>query len=378
MPDGYKVDTDFAEERAARRSTATWPMIGLFLIAMVGVFIYAKALLMPVMFAFLLALTFSPIRRVLERLHIPSGITALLIVVGLLAGLVGLVAGLSAPVSSYIANAPEILEQAESKLRDVSDTVSQVAEAGDSIELLSKEGTDSPQEVVVAEPGVVEKIAAIAPFILAQTVLTLVLLFFILASGDMFYEKIVHSIGRFRDKRRAVQIIYDIEAKLSRYFFTITVINAGLGVAIGLAMWSIGMPNPLLFGVAAFVFNFIPYLGALAGIALCTVIGLITFDTIGQAAFAGFLFFALTSLEGQFVTPYAVGRSLKLNTVVVFLAVAFWGWAWSVIGMIVAMPILIAVRAFSEHIPKLRGLGDFLSARHAELEPPRSEKPIEA
>jgi predicted PurR-regulated permease PerM len=348
-------------------TTADWATIGLFLIAAAAAFIYAQAVLMPIVLAFLLAITFSPVRRAMEKLRVPAGITAALITLGLLAATLGAVAGVSAPLSDYVANAPEYLREAEGKLRAVSETVEKVSEVGESVEIAAEQ-TDDVQTVEMREPGFVAKMATVAPFVFAQIVLTLALLYFILASGDMFYEKIVHNTPTFRDKRRAVRIFRDIETKLSRYFFTITVINAGLGLAIALAMWAMGMPHPYLFGLFAFVFNYVPYIGAVLGVGLATVIGIITYDQVSTALLVGFVYFFLTSFEGQFVTPYAVGKSLKLNTVVVFIAVAFWGWMWSVIGMIVAMPILIALRAFAEHIPKLNGLGDFLSARHAEVE----------
>ena len=348
------------------RNKPSWATVGIFLILAGAAFLFAKAVLMPTVMAFLLAITFSPIRRALHKLRVPDGISAAIITLGLFFGLIGAFAGVSAPLTDYVTNAPQYLAEAEDKLRAVSRTVEKVSEAGAAVEIAA--ANDDVQTVEVQQPGIAAQVAGLAPIILAQTVLTLALLFFILASGDMFYEKIVHNVATFKDKRRAVRIIRDIEGKLSRYFFTITIINAGLGLAIAAAMWAMGMPHPYLFGLFAFVFNFIPYLGAVAGVALATVIGIVTFDTVGAALLAGLVYFACTSFEGQFVTPYAVGRSLKLNTVVVFIAVAFWGWLWSVIGMIVAMPILIALRAFSEHIPTLNGLGDFLSARGAEIE----------
>jgi predicted PurR-regulated permease PerM len=353
----------------ARHRPHSWPLVGLFLLAATGGLIFAQALLMPVVFAFLLALTFSPVRRIASRAGIPSGITAGVIVAFLFALVIVLVIALAQPVRSYISDAPELLREAERKLSAVSSTVENVAQAGEEVEkIANSDAAEEATTVVIKEPSTVAKLATTMPQVFAQIVLALVLLFFILASGDMFYEKTVHSIARFKDKRRAVQIFHDIEGKLSRYFFTIAVINAGLGVAIGVSMWLLGMPNPLLFGVLAFVFNFVPYVGAIAGVVLSFGVGLLTFDTVVDAALAGFVYFFLTSFEGQFVTPYAVGRSLKLNTVVVFLAVAFWGWLWSIIGMIVAMPLLIALKVFSDNFPPLKGFGDFLSARHAENE----------
>jgi predicted PurR-regulated permease PerM len=128
------------------------------------------------------------------------------------------------------------------------------------------------------------------------------------------------------------------------------------------------MPNPVLFWIVGFFLNFIPYLGAIIGVTVATVVGFVSLDLAQQALLVGAVYFALTSIEGQFITPYFVGRSLRLNTVVVFLSVTLFAWLWSVVGMLVATPLLVTVRTFCEHIPALEGLGHFLSARGAETE----------
>ena len=385
------------EGRAGMPSAPNWAVTGLFLIAAGATLVLARSFFMPVILAFLLSLTFSPIRRVLSRRGVTPGVSAACLVIGLVVLLlVGLVT-LSAPVRDYADNAPQIIGEVERKLSAFRPAVETVTEASEKVEELASGGggeeeasntsppgvlppgaagggdsqgpeEGEPERVVVDQPSMLSDIAMSAPYLLAQVALTLVLLFFLLASGDMFYEKIVHAVPRFSDKRRAVSIAYDIEKKISRYFLTITMINAGLGVSIGFAMFLMGMPNPALFGVVAFVLNYIPYLGAVTGVALAFMVGLVALDTAFQALLVALIYFGLTSLEGQFVTPYAVGRSLKLNPVVVFVAVAFWGWAWSVIGMVIAVPVLITLRAFSEHIPAMQNFGSFLSGRHVELE----------
>ena len=188
-------------------------------------------------------------------------------------------------------------------------------------------------EVSERDGNIAAQIAATAPLVLGQIVFTLVLLFFILASGDLFRKRVVEVIPKLRDKKRAMAIADDIERRLGRYLFTITVINAGLGVVVGLAMWALGMPDPLLFGVAAFILNYMPYVGAIIGTTGALIIGLIALPDIWMAALTAAVYFGCTSVEGQLVTPYFVGRSLKLNPVVVFLSVAFWAWLWSVVGM---------------------------------------------
>jgi len=358
------------------RGVPRWAGIGIFAVLCIWALDYGQAFLTPVVLAVLLALVFSPMRRFLERLRLAPGIAALLIVGALLGGLVAGLSTLAGPASRWMDDAPRIgfeLRQKLGEMREATEGVREAAEQVDEIAEGSDEaepGEEEVQRVRVEEPGLVSRIALTTPAVLAQIVFTLVLLFFLLASGDMFYEKVVHSMPTFSDKRRAVRIARDIERKLSRYFFTITVINSGLGVAIGLTMWALGMPNPVLIGVGAAFLNFVPYLGAFMGVTLVLIAGLVTFSTAADALVAAGAYFALTSFEGQFVTPYFVGRSLRLNTVVVFLSVSFWAWLWSAVGMLLATPLLVTVRTLSEHVPSLRGLGGFLSDGRAEADDP--------
>lgn len=357
-------------------SIANGALIVLAFLAAMTALVLARAFLMPVFMAFLLSLTVSPIRRALERQGVPPVVTATVVVGALVIGFCALFYVLSGPVAQYAENSRSIAYDVERKLRGVSEAIEKVAEATDQVSEMTdvSGGDDTEERVVVQEgPDLITSILYGAPVIVGQAVFTFVLMFFLTASGDMFYRLIVQVSPTFHDKKRAIQIAYDIEKKLSRYFLTITVINAGLGLAVGTTLWALGMPNPLLFGVAAFLLNFIPYLGAIAGVVLTFAIGLISFDTVGQAAVVAGAYLFLTTLEGNFITPYAVGRSLKLNPVIVFIAVAFWGWAWSVIGMFVAVPALIAVRVFAENVPGLGALAVFIAGEEDDEEPDEEE-----
>jgi predicted PurR-regulated permease PerM len=365
-----ETTTTSATEKATRRSTVPsvprWAGIGIFFLLLIAAMAQARDFLLPVVLGFLLALIFSPVRRFLERRGIPAGLSALLIVSTLVAMLLAGVVVLSEPVTGWIDNAPKIGRELERKVQSLLGSAKAVMEVGEKVDEIASGGQDQDvPEVKVQEPGIFASMASVAPAIVAQVVFTLVLLLFLLASGDMFYEKLVHVMPTFQDKRRAIRIAYDIERKLSHYLFTITLINAGLGVSIGLAMWQLHMPNPLLFGVVGFALNYVPYLGAISGTAIATIVGLISFDQIGHAVLPGIIYFTLTSIEGQFITPYFVGRRLEMNTVVIFLTIAFWAWLWSIMGMLVAVPLLVAIRAFCEHIPELEPVGEFISARNS-------------
>ncbi len=355
--------------RLSTQSVPRWAVIGIFLLLLVASIGYARNFLMPVVLAFLLGLVFSPVRRFLERRGIPAGLSAFLIVGSLVATLLAGVLLLAGPVQGWIADAPSIARELEWKTRSLLGSAEAMLEASKQVESVASGGADeNVQEVVVREPGMFANMAMVAPGYMAQAVFTLVLLLFLLSSGDMFYEKLVHVLPTFKDRRQAMRIAYDIERKLSHYLFTITLINAGLGVATGIAMALLGMPNPLLFGVVAFALNYVPFLGALAGVAAALVVGLLTFNTPGATLVPPLVYFALTTVEGQVVTPYFVGRRLEMNTVVIFLSITFWAWLWSVMGMLLAVPLLVTIRAFCEHIPQLEPVGKFLAARGGESE----------
>jgi predicted PurR-regulated permease PerM len=186
---------------------------------------------------------------------------------------------------------------------------------------------------------------------------------FLLASGTMFYEKMIGILPTLSDKKRALTIAYDVEREVSHYLLTITMINAGLGLFIAVAMSIIGMPNPILWGVAAALLNFVPYIGAVAGIVMVGLVSLISFDSITYVVIPPMIYAFAAVIEGQFITPVLLGRRLELNAVAIFIFVALWGWAWGIVGAIIAVPLLVSVKVFCDHFDGLKSFGEFLSGR---------------
>ena len=264
LPGPFQASMGRRQLDALRRSTGPrWAVIGIFLLLAVQAMFVARAC--SPSFS---TLVFSPMRRFLEKRGIGPGPSAFLIVGLLLAGVVGAVVSLAVPVRGWVEQAPVIGFQIQQKLEELQGAAEGVREAAEQVDEIASTGEaedEAVQRVVVEEPGGAVEIAMQMPAALAQIVFTLILLFFLLSSGDMFHEKIVHVMPTFPDKRRAVRIAYDIERKLSSYLFTITVINFALGIATGVAMWFLGMPNPLLFGIVGFLFNYIPYIGGADG-----------------------------------------------------------------------------------------------------------------
>ncbi|WP_103333593.1 AI-2E family transporter [Pseudotabrizicola formosa] len=342
----------------------SWPVVGLFILALIAAIALARDFLMPITFALLLFFVFVPVRRRLTRLGVPPILTAAGVVLGLLFSIIALGWTVSGPAGQLISDMPEIQSALTEKLQRLRGTFETIDSAMTQMEEGSEETAVDAEEKDT--PGFDVATAILdalytTPGIMGQVALTLFLLFFLLASGDLMYLKIVQSFDSLREKRNAYSALREIEESLGSYLGAITLINAGLGVAVGLAMWALGMPSPLLFGLLAFSLNFIPYLGAITGVGIALLVALVTFSDVFWPVMVALTYFTLTTLEGQLITPYFVARRLQMNAVVVFLTVALWAWLWSVIGMIIAVPLLVVISVICDHVPGLEKLGNFLA-----------------
>jgi predicted PurR-regulated permease PerM len=196
---------------------------------------------------------------------------------------------------------------------------------------------------------------------LGSAMIVSVLLFFLLASGDLFLTKVIRVLPRLADKKRAVQIARETEDQISAYLLTVTLVNVVFGVLVGVVVKLLGMPNPVLWGVLAGITNFIPYMGALVMAVILGLVALLHYQTTAQAAVVPLVFLTLNFFEGNVITPRLIGQRLALNPVVVFTGVLFWGWIWGVVGALMAVPILAAVKIVCDHIEGLSPIGEFLA-----------------
>jgi predicted PurR-regulated permease PerM len=337
------------------------PLIGIFVIMLFTALYFARDIALPIVLAFLFAITFSPIVRRLQRRGVPPAATALTLVFGLaLASFSGLYM-LSGPVMQWIEAAPAIGQQVQYKLLPLRRPIAAVQELSEAAEGVDGQSDPTVQKVEVRENVTLSVAAGGVSRFLGMAGLTFTLLLFLLASGQTLHEKIVRVIPNFKDKKRALRLIYDVEHEVSQYLLTVTCINAGLGAVVATAMWMSGMPSPLLWGVAAALLNFIPFLGAVVGMSMVALVAVVSFDTLSQAALPPLLYLAATAIEGGIITPMIIGRRLAINTVAILLALALWAWLWGVVGALIAVPLLVAIKAFCDHFEELSDWGEFLS-----------------
>lgn len=351
---------DAVDELAAIRRL----LFGILILLTIVALFFARDVLLPIMLGVLLTLTLSPIVRGLGRWGVPAPVVAVVLISGLGLGAFSGAYLMSDTVTQWVDDAPSMQRRLEVKLTELSASVEKVKEASEKVEKLG-ESDNEPERVVVQEASYLEmavkSLAAAGSSLIAAMILAL----FLLASGDLFYAKLVTSFDRLRDKKKALRVVYDVERRISRYLFTVSVINLGLGLAVGVTMHLIGVPYPYIWGALAFGLNYLPFIGLAVGTGLVAVYSIVSFDSIPYALLAPAAYLGLGSLEGQVITPTIVGRRLELNTVSVLITVVFWTWLWGVAGALMAVPILVLVKVICDNVERFSPFSNFLGARDA-------------
>jgi predicted PurR-regulated permease PerM len=337
-------------------------LTGLLLLAIFYTIYFLRSLLLPIVLALLLSYLLRPIVRGLAKLKIPPIVGSAL----LLFSIVGLIGygtfSLATPAASWLEKAPYSLRELKQKMLPIKKPMEKVAQASGAIEnLTATDNQPKAPTVEVQQHPLTDRLMGQTPELMVSALMVLILLYFLLAYDGVFLAKLIKLMPTLSDKKRAVSIAHEIEGQISRYLFTITIINCCLGLAVGTTVGLLGLPNPLMWGAMVAVLNFIPYLGALTGIICMTLGAVLSFDGVGYALLFPLSYFVLATLEGNFITPMVMGRSLTLNPVLVLLSLTFWGWMWGIVGVILAVPILAAFKIFCSHIEPMEPLAEFIS-----------------
>ena len=345
-------------------------LAGLLLIAAVAAVTFARDFLLPAVFAVFIAITLRPFVRALSRRGVPDWATtaAIVLVAALLVSIA--VYAFAGAIMQWVQDAPRLQRDFLSKIASLRTSFEGLIDIGETIQnaATSAAATNEPevQEVVVKEsmlPTVFTLLAGYPVNVIFVASGAIVIAVFLMASGDLFYEKLISVLPSFADKKAALRIALDVEREVSAYLVAITVINAILATCVGLSFWLIGLPTPHLWALFAFILNYIPYLGPITGLAFSAVIGIVVFENIGQALLAPLVYGALIGLETQIVTPMVLSRRMRINAVMILLALAFWAWAWGIAGIVVAVPILVAFKVLCNHVEALSAFGAFLGQR---------------
>jgi predicted PurR-regulated permease PerM len=342
--------------------------VRLLVAAAIGLLLYyAHVAFVPVALALLLALVLSGPVEALRVWRVPRGVSAALLLIVILGVLAALVNFVSIPAQQWFAAAPHTLRVIEKKVRPLEQMMSRVDQLRNSAgNIGSSSHTPPPQPALAAkEESAPAMILDATLGVILSTVTVIILTLFLLAGGPSMLARMTSAFASDLKSAHILRVIEKVRSEVGRFYFTTALINVGLGVATSFAMMLCGMPNPLLWGTMAGIFNFIPYAGATMTLIVLTVVAFVSFDGLGHVLAVAGSWLVLATLEGQFVQPLLVGRRLKLNPVLVFLALWFGGLFWGVAGIILATPTLVALKVVAEHASGGRALLKFLSP-HAE------------
>lgn len=355
------ADVGLPEETSKPVSLPSIAVKGLFVLAIFYTLKLASSFFVPLVLAILLKFLFASVIRGMGRFHVPPPVGAAIVVLGLLSALGFSVYQLAAPAGEWMAKLPQTARQIEGKLKVFKKSVQEVAKAGEEVDRLTNlSGPERIQRVEVRKPSLGETLLGPTQNFLVSAGVLVILLFFLLASEDLFLRKLVTVLPHLREKKLAVEITRQIELDVSAYLLTITLINTFFGTAVGLAMFFLGMPNPVLWGMMAGLLHFIPFLGAVVGISIVTLVALVTLETMSTILLVPTIYFALNLLEEYVVLPVVIGRRLMLNSVIVLLWLVFWAWLWGVPGALMAVPLLAIVKIVADHLEPLASLAEFI------------------
>lgn len=333
----------------------------LAIMAVGAVLYFAQDVFIPVAVALFLALLLTPAVDRLHRWRLSRGLAVAIVMFVVLATTAAAINAVWTPATDWLSRAPQTMRNLDPRLQPLREMFERVDAVAERAGRLTQGGTAVGGKPAIVTPvaGESTAIAITKSFLEGLTVIPLTLFF--LLGGPPLMARMGASLSGSEVSVNTLRLTEAIRNEVGRYFGTVALINLGLGIATALSMYALGMPNAILWGVLACVFNFVPYLGPIAAFFILSLAAFVTFPTLGRALAVPGVFLVLHLIEGQIVQPLTVGRRFEVNALVILLAVWFGYGFWGIPGMLLATPVLVALKVAAEYQPRWRVVRDFLS-----------------
>jgi len=349
----------------------------LALLAVIFVLYWARAIFIPLMLGVMISYALSPPVNLMQKWRIPRAIGAAVLLLGIVGGTGSLVYSLSDDAAKLIETLPDAAQKirlARLKVRGTSEgMVENVQKTATQVEQVAIEtGTPAPAaprgvtRVQIEKPKLDVKeylwMGTKGAVVFAgQLTMVLFLAYFMLVSGDTFRRKLVKINGPTLSKKKiTLQVLDEITDQIQRYFLVQIFTSILVGVVTWLAFLWIGLEHAAIWGIAAGVFNTVPYLGPVIVTGGTALVAFLQFGTIGMALLVSGISLVITGLEGYLLTPWLTGRASRMSPVVVFISVLFWGWLWGVWGLLLGVPIIMIIKAVCDRVEDLKPIGELL------------------
>jgi predicted PurR-regulated permease PerM len=357
LPGDPAVNRVLATPDSPRASLTLKTLVAIALIVLLKM---ANEVLLPILIAIILTFLLAPLVRGLRRRGVDEALGAAIVVFGMLGIVVLLASRLAQPAADWVARAPTTMQQANEAFDRVRESMPFLSAPPTPPPSRTRGAAQPPPADPVKEKIATESVALTGTLlkriagIAITTAATVILLYFFLASERWLITRTVEAIPRRRARVAVIGGFRAAQRDIATFLGTQAMVNVGVGVATGIALAVIGLPNPALWGTIAGVLGFIPYLGPLVTIVLLVIAGTLTFDTLGWMLAPVAAFGVINIIESNFVSPWVVGRRLEISPLVVFLAVMICGWVWGIAGAFIAVPLLVAIRAAARRSRSLR------------------------
>jgi predicted PurR-regulated permease PerM len=345
----------------------TWASIALLVLGVIAFFYFARPVVLPVFLACVAGTAIKPVIRWFAVWHIAPPFSAAIVLVLLVAAIGIGFFQLGRPALAWMNDAPQhmtdLRHRAQSlfpRLASFNQAAAAVTDLG-ATEVEKMVGQENTPTLEVKDNRGASSILNWTGTFLAGVGETLILLYLLLASGELFLQKLVHVMPTFSDKKRAVEISHEIQQNIANYLFTVSLINIGLGIAVSAGLYFMGVPNAAMWGMLAALLNFVPYFGPVAGVALMGVVGLLTFDTLWQGLLPPAWYLLLHLFEANLITPILLGRRFTLSPVVIFVSLIFWIWLWGIPGALLSVPILVSIKVVCDRVPAMSPVSELLT-----------------
>jgi len=334
---------------------------GLFVMALIVFAYVGKAVLMPLAFAFLVGLVLRPSVRLLSRMKIPASISAAVVLLGILGSMGFGVVSLSEPAVEWAERMPHALKVVERRTRPLLQPMENVSEIAGSVDrLIQVDKSHTTRKVELDRPGLMELGFGVIVELVMGAVVMFIALYFMLVARQESLTRMLGLAHHDHTASMAATMLPRLEQQVSRYLRVVAAINVSLGVAVGVSLMLLGMPNPALWGALAAVLTFIPYLGPMVGVGAVALASIVTFPDLSQAMEPPLVYMALATLEGHLITPLVLGSRLKVSPLILFVWLVFWGALWGIGGAVLAAPMLALIKLACDQNPAWIGVARWL------------------
>jgi Predicted permease len=323
--------------------------MGLFL-ALPFVLSIGSVVFLPLVTALILSIMLAPLANQFLRLGIPNTLASLLALIVFIALVFMASAMILQPALALVDQAPEMLTRASRQIAQLRSNLDWISDINRALARIS--GRTGTREVVVATPSVIEQVAVATPSVILETLLTLLMTFFMIESRGRMRKHLLLERTSRGSTLRAASMVRDVQDRVGAYILTVVLINIGVGIITATGAWLMGWNAPIMWGGIAALLNFLPYIGPLTMVGILALVGVATSPTVGLGLIAPLAYLGLHTIEANIVTPSVIGRRFTMNPVLILFSFSYFTWIWGVLGALLSVPILITLTAVFEHLGK--------------------------